>query len=140
MLEVNDQIKIPLKEIQFTFARGSGPGGQNVNKLNTKVTLRWRIDKSTNLPETVREKILLSHRRRINKDGELIIYSHRFRDQGRNVADCLNKLRDIIATAARPQKKRVATKMPRAAKLRRLSDKKMRSTQKQMRKPPKLDS
>ena len=137
MLKVNDKIQIPLKEFQFTFARGSGPGGQNVNKLNTKVTLRWPIDKSRSLTETVKKRIAQKHSRKINQDGELLIFSHRFRDQGRNVADCLSKLREIIQEAAKPVKKRIATKTPRRARKRRLADKKLNSAKKELRKPPK---
>ncbi len=138
MLKVNNKIQIPLKEIQFTFARGSGPGGQNVNKLNTKVTLRWAIDKSPSLSEAVKNRIIAKHSRKINNDGELLLFSHRFRDQGRNVADCLNKLREIILEAAQPAKKRIATKTPRKAKKRRLADKKMNAAKKELRKPPKI--
>ena len=58
MLVVNDQLKIPLREFNFTFARSSGPGGQNVNKLNTKALLRWPVMKSPSLPEAVRRRLL----------------------------------------------------------------------------------
>ena len=137
MLKVNEKIQIPLTEFQFTFARGSGPGGQNVNKVNTKVTLRWPIDKSRSLSETIKKRIAAKHAKKINQDGEMLIFSHRFRDQGRNVADCLDKLREIISEAAKPVKKRIATKTPRKAKKRRLADKKLQSAKKELRKPPK---
>ena len=137
MLKVNSKIQIPLKEIQFSFARGSGPGGQNVNKLNTKVTLRWPLEKSPSLSEAIKKRILARHSRKINNDGELLLHSHRFRDQGRNVADCLNKLREIILESAKPPKKRIPTQTPRRAKKRRLADKKMNSAKKELRKPPK---
>ena len=140
MLKVNERIQIPLKEFQFTFARGSGPGGQNVNKLNTKVTLRWSIYQSTHLPESVRQRIAKTYHRRINKDGELLIFSHRFRDQGRNVADCLNKLREMIAEAAKTKKRRIATKPSKNSKLRRLDEKKANSARKNLRRTPSADS
>ena len=79
MLKVNQQISVPLKEFEFTFARGSGPGGQRVNKLNNKVTLRWPVELTESLPEKVKQRFLKANARRINQQGELLIFSHRFR-------------------------------------------------------------
>ena len=89
MLVVNEHLSIPLKELEFTFARSAGPGGQHVNKVNTKTTLRWAVASTPSLSEGVRRRFFERHRRRITKDGELVMTSQRFRDQGRNVADCL---------------------------------------------------
>ncbi|MBN2293542.1 MAG: aminoacyl-tRNA hydrolase, partial [Pirellulales bacterium] len=110
MLVVDDKLKIPLKEFQFTFARSSGPGGQNVNKLNTKATLRWAILKSPALPESVRRRLLARHRRRLTAEGDFLVVSQRFRDAGRNVADCLEKLRAMLAEATVVPKVRRPTK------------------------------
>lgn len=136
MLVVNDRIRIPLTEFDFSFSRSSGPGGQNVNKLNTKATLRWDVAGSPSLPETVRRRFMEKFRRRITVEGELVITSQRFRDQGRNVADCLAKLRDLLAEAAVAPKPRKKTKMSRRQKEKRLRQKRERSQKKQLRKDP----
>jgi ribosome-associated protein len=136
MLEVNRQISIPLKELSFTFSRSGGPGGQNVNKVNTKVTLHWSVVYSPSLPEDVRELFLQAFPTRINSNGELVLMSQRYRDQGRNVADCTEKLRSMIAQAAIPPRKRKKTKPSRASKERRLQEKRAASGKKQMRRVP----
>ncbi len=139
MLVVNDRLQIPLKEFDFTFVRSSGPGGQNVNKVNTKAVLRWGVAASPSLPEAIRQRFMQQNRRRITAGGEIIITSQRFRDQGRNVADCLAKLRDLLATAAVAPTIRKKTKPTRAAQRRRLEAKKSRSDTKRLRKKPRLD-
>ena len=136
MLVVNDRIKIPLKEFRFTFARSSGPGGQNVNKLNTKATLRWAVLKSPSLPELVRRRLLARHRRRVVGEGDFLITSQRFRDAGRNVADCLEKLRAMLAEAAVAPKVRRQTKPTRGSVGRRLDAKRHQSQKKQQRRRP----
>ena len=134
MLTVNDQISIPLREIQFQFSRSSGPGGQNVNKVNTRVQLRWLVTETQYLPEGIRARFIAKYKRRINSEGEVIIASQRFRDQGRNVADALNKLRELILAVEKPPVKRKPAKVSRRAKQRRLDNKKRHSDKKQMRK------
>lgn len=133
MLVVNSRLKIPLREFEFTFARSSGPGGQNVNKLNTKALLRWPILKSTSLPDSVRQRLLASHRRRLTNEGDFLIVSQRFRDAGRNVADCLEKLRAMLAEATLVPKRRVASKPTRGSVRRRLEGKQRQSQKKQQR-------
>jgi len=133
MLEVTKSIAIPLREFKFTFSRSSGPGGQNVNKVNTKVTLHWPIMHSAGLPEAVRQRFLQRYPRRINREGEVVVISERFRDQGRNVADCLNKLRELLLTVAAPPKRRKPTNPTRASRERRLKGKHHKSEKKQSR-------
>ena len=140
MLNVNNKISVPLREFEFTFSRSSGPGGQNVNKLNTKALLRWRVTTTPSLPIGVRTRFLEKYRRRITGDGDILITSQRFRDQGRNVADCLAKLRHLILTVESPPKTRRATKPSRGSKIRRRKAKEINSKNKQMRKPPSRDS
>ena len=96
MLVINRRIRIPLREFDFQFARSGGPGGQNVNKLSTKAILRWGVERSPSLPEDVRERFCARFRRRITREGEFVLTSQRFRDQGRNVADCIEKLRNLM--------------------------------------------
>ena len=133
MLVVNSQLKIPLREFRFTFARSSGPGGQNVNKLNTKATLRWPVVRSGSLPEPVRKRFLARYRRRVTAEGDLLTTSQRFRDAGRNVADCLEKLRQMLAQAAVAPKRRKTTRPTRASVRRRLDSKRRQSQKKQSR-------
>ncbi|MEQ8784875.1 MAG: alternative ribosome rescue aminoacyl-tRNA hydrolase ArfB [Pirellulaceae bacterium] len=139
MLIVNNRIRIPLDEFSFTFTRSGGPGGQNVNKVNTKATLRWPVADSPSLPETVRQRFLEKNRRRITNEGELVMSSQRYRDQARNVDDCLEKLRDLLAEAAIVPKVRKKTRPTRGSKERRLKAKQQKSDKKQGRKPPRFD-
>jgi ribosome-associated protein len=131
MLNVTSRIQIPLTEFEFTFARSSGPGGQNVNKVNSKALLRWPVMRSESLPVDVRARLLTKVGNQLTNEGELIITSQRYRDQGRNIADCLEKLRAILLSAATAPKKRRPTKPGRAAKERRLKSKQIHSQKKQ---------
>ena len=139
MLVINESLSIPLREFGFSFSRSPGPGGQNVNKLNTKVGMRWDIASSKSLPDDVRNRFLLQNKTKITKSGEFYVTSHRFRDQGRNVADCLSKLREMLLLAWPAPKRRVATKPTRSARKRRLESKRRTSEKKNSRKTPRLD-
>ena len=133
MLTVTARLKIPLKEFRFTFCRSSGPGGQNVNKLNTKAQLRWKMMESPSLPEAVRRRLLAKYGRRVTSEGDLLVTSQRFRDAGRNVADCLEKLRAILAEVATPPKRRKPTRPTKGSVRRRLDNKRKTSKRKQER-------
>ena len=80
MLVVNSQVQIPLAEFEITFAHSGGPGGQNVNKVNSKAVLRWGVRNSLSLPEAVRQRFLQRYASRLTADGELLVTSQRFRD------------------------------------------------------------
>ena len=136
MLEVNSQISIPDDEFELTFSRSSGPGGQNVNKVNSKVTLHWAVATSPYLPDAVRERFTRKYGRRINSKGQVVVTSQRYRDQGRNVMDCRDKLREMIAGAATVPRKRKKTKPSRGSKKRRLKEKRAASGKKQLRQRP----
>src|SRR5262245_30800990 len=101
MLVVNSDIQIPESELRFTFVRSSGPGGQNVNKVSSKAVLRWSPAASGALPELMRARFLAKFASRLTVAGELIVTSQRFRDQKRNADDCLDKLRQMLVSAAR---------------------------------------
>ena len=137
-LIVREGLEIPMSEFDFSFMRSSGPGGQNVNKVSTKVRLRWPVEATENLPEAVKERFLQRYRRRLTNEGEFILTSQRYRDQAKNVGDCLLKLRELIDAIIDPPKPRKKTKPSRGAKERRLKEKKQRGQRKEMRKPPKL--
>ena len=139
MLNVNEKISIRLSEFNFSYARSPGPGGQNVNKVNSKVILKWAVQKSKSLPETVKSRFTKKYAKRISKDGDFVLTSHRFRDQGRNVADCISKLREMILSVEAEPVVRKKKKISRGAKLRRLDNKKRKSATKQSRRSPKMD-
>jgi len=136
VLDVSPEIQIPLRELRFEFVRSAGAGGQNVNKVNTKAVLRWNLAGSRHLPEAVRSRFLVRYRRRVNAEGELVLTSDRFRSQGRNIADCLERLRALLLTVAKAPRPRRPTKPTRGARERRLEGKRQRSQTKQHRRKP----
>lgn len=136
MLVVNANIEIPDEEFSFEFARSGGPGGQNVNKVASKSTLRWTPSTSPSLPEPVRIRLLALVGPRLTNEGELRITSQRTRDQGRNIEDCRERLRELILRAATPPKARRATRPTLASKTRRIEAKSRRSDVKRNRRPP----
>ena len=133
MLIINKELKIPLREFRFTFSRSSGPGGQNVNKVNTKALLRWSVAGSPSLPEAVRKRLLAKYGRRVTSEGDLLISSQRFRDAGRNVADCMEKLRAMLGEVAAAPRRRRPTKPTRASVRHRLEQKRRQSRKKRQR-------
>jgi ribosome-associated protein len=132
-LRVNGQIAIPRDEIHFSFVRSSGPGGQNVNKVASKAVLRWNVRRSRILTEETRERLLVRLGRRLNNRGELILSGQRYRDQARNIEDCLLKLRELILTAARHPRPRKRTRPTKAAREARLNQKRAVSEKKRAR-------
>jgi ribosome-associated protein len=139
MLDVLPSLKIPLEEFQFTYTRSSGPGGQNVNKVNSKAMLRWPILTSPSLPDEVRQRFLARYGKRVTTEGDLILTSQRYRDAPRNADDCLEKLRAMLLEVAVPPKRRKPTRPSRAAGLRRLKNKQQTSRKKQGRRAPPAD-
>ena len=126
-LEIAPGLVIPLHIIDFTFARSSGPGGQNVNKLNTKATLSLRLDDLVPyIPPGVLARLRRLAVHRTTDDGRLILSSEEFRSQHANKAGCLEKLRHLILQARVAPKPRRKTKPSRGAKERRLQSKKQR--------------
>jgi ribosome-associated protein len=133
MLLITPQLRIPLREFAITFVRSGGPGGQNVNKVSTKAVLRWPVTRSPSLPEAVRQRLLQKSGRRITVEGHLLVTSQRFRDAGRNAADCLEKLRCLIAAAAEPVRPRRPTRPTRASVRRRIECKQRHAQKKRQR-------
>ncbi len=139
MLAVDDRIQVPLRELRFRYSRSSGPGGQNVNKTSTRATLRFDVARTRCLPEDVRARLFERYPRRITGSGELLISSQRFRDRGRNVADCLEKLRRLLASVSTPPRPRHKTRPSRGSIERRMAEKRRRATRKTLRRPPSTD-
>jgi ribosome-associated protein len=137
---VNDQIVIDRGEVAFGFSRSPGPGGQNVNKVNTKATLHWPFWGSDAIDWRVKQRLARLSAKRINDSGELVISSSRFRSQKQNIDDCIEKLRGLVQAAATQPKLRKATRPSRAVIRQRAEQKRAHSRKKQMRRPPGLDA
>jgi ribosome-associated protein len=132
-LIVNEKLRIPKTEFSLSFARSAGPGGQNVNKVNSKATLRWNVAASPSLPEEVKSRFFQQFSNRINLSGELVMASDRYRDQLSNVSDCYEKLRHLIEAVLVAPRKRVKTRPSRSSVERRLQQKRNASQRKQRR-------
>src|SRR5262245_22034166 len=130
---IDERHQIPDDELAWTFARSGGPGGQNVNKVNSRAILHWKIDANTSLPTHVRDRIRALERNRLTTDGELVIQSQTHRTQERNREACLERLAVIVPRA------RKATKPSRASQQRRVEAKKARGRVKRDRRGPDLD-
>ena len=139
-LYITPILEIPLAELRFKFNRSSGPGGQNVNKLNTRAELQYNFAQSAVLSALQRQRIAEKLSARVNSEGLLIVNSERFRTQGGNREDCLDKLSALLAEAIKPPPpKRRKTKPGRAARARRLDGKKRHSEKKKSRRRPLSD-
>lgn len=126
-------IKIPFSEFHFSYARSSGAGGQNVNKVNTKVILYWKMAETTCCHPDVIQRFRDRFGQFILDSGEVQITCQEFRSQKANQDHCIEKLHEMINSVARPPKVRKATKPKRSAVLKRLNSKKKDSEKKQMR-------
>jgi ribosome-associated protein len=127
-LHVNDRVSIPEDEIRVAFARSGGPGGQNVNKVETKVEVRWRPRESQAISDADREWLMTRLANRLTTEGELIVVSTRHRTRERNRGDALEKLAEVIRVALQRPKRRRPSRRTRASIERRLDEKKRRSS------------
>jgi ribosome-associated protein len=133
-IQVNENICLQENEISMEFVRASGPGGQNVNKVSTAVKLYFNVGGSPSLPEEIKGRLRTLAGKRVNSEGFLIIDARRFRTQDANRRDALERLVKWIAQAAAVPKTRRPTRPGRAAKARRLEEKKKHGVIKQARK------
>ncbi len=139
MLQINDQLSIDESELDYEFARSSGPGGQNVNKVETKVTLKWVIDDSAALSDDEKRRVSDVLASRITKDGVLRVTSQRHRTREANRHAAIGRFIELIDDALEVRAPRKKTRVSRAAKRRRIEGKKRRGQVKRMRKPPGVD-
>ncbi len=123
MIEITGTISLDPREIEESFIRSPGPGGQRVNKVSTAVQLRFDLRRSPSLPEAVRARAARLAGRRLSKDGVVVITAARFRSQERNREDALARLVELLREAARRPAPRKPTRPSAGARRRRLDDK-----------------
>ena len=133
---VTEVVRVPAAALTMRAVRASGPGGQNVNKVASKIDLRVDLDAIDGLADAARERLRALARHRLDADGRLWVTSQATRDQARNLEDARDKIRTLVATALREPKRRRRSRPPPAARERRLESKKHRSTTKRLRDRP----
>lgn len=139
MLILSPTVQIPLEEFDFSYSRSGGPGGQNVNKVSSKVTLRWQVYMNQSLPWQVRARFVEKYGNKLTSDGELILTSQKFRDQKRNIDDCLEKLTEMLMSVLYAPTPRRATKPTRSSVIKVAKEKQQRSERKKQRKAPRIE-
>ncbi len=133
MIEITRSLRIDEAEVSMTAVKAQGSGGQNVNKVNSAIHLRFDISASS-LPDAIKLRLLAKSDARLSEDGVFIVKAQRFRTQEKNRADALSRLREWIASATRTQKRRKPTRVPTGAKRRRKEAKEKQSQTKSLRK------
>ena len=139
MLRINDDLSIDESELNYEFARSSGPGGQNVNKVETKVTLKWAVANSAALSDEEKRRVSDALASRITKDGVLRVTSQRHRTREANRHAAIGRFIELLDDALVVRAPRKKTRVSRSAKKRRIEGKKRRGLVKRMRKPPRVD-
>ena len=133
ILKINSSLSIPSSELTFVSSRSSGPGGQHVNKVSTRITLQFNVILSTSLTDEQRQQIMQKLKTRINRDGMLQISSQASRSQFTNKETVLIRFSELIKQALFRKPVRKKTKISKAVKQRRLDQKKQQSNKKKMR-------
>ncbi len=129
-------IRVPYGEISFEYSRSGGPGGQRVNKVNSRVTLRFDVARSPSLTDEARTILLEKMRPRLTNEGVLVLHASERRDQAQNRDSAVARLRLLLAEALTPKKKRRPTKPTRGSVERRIQARKLRSDVKRLRRRP----
>ena len=133
--EEKTNFEVPESELDFSFSRSGGPGGQNVNKVETKATVRWNFQQSPSLNEQQKKLIEEKLKNRINEKGELIIHSQAERSQLQNKQEAARILNVLVDAAITVALERIPTRIPRRAKEKRLKEKTKQAHKKALRKP-----
>jgi len=133
MIQITEDLGIPDEEVAFATSRSGGPGGQNVNKLETRVTLRFDVAGSPSLSDEQRQRLQERLATRITRAGILHITSQKHRTQGENRAAAVARFAEVVADALKEEKPRKPTRMPKAVKRHRLEEKRRRGERKRLR-------
>ena len=140
MIEITNKISLNANELEFSFVRASGPGGQNVNKVSTVAQLRFDLQNNSNIPSEAKVRLQKLAGKKLNSDGIIIIDARRFRSQERNKQDAIERLVALIKKSIEKPKPRKKTKPTKAAKLKRLDNKRKKGDLKKNRTVMKRDS
>ena len=140
IVHITNTVSISMSELRFRFARSSGPGGQHVNRSATQVELLFDVANSPSLNETQRQRVLRKLRSRIDKEGILHLVSQETRSQLRNREEVVERFQELMREALHVPKRRWPTRPTRAARERRLEEKRRRSEAKRSRRPVQPDS
>jgi ribosome-associated protein len=127
---ITPRISVPLAELDFSFARSGGPGGQNVNKVSSKAILHFDIARSPSIPDDVRQRALTQFASRINSEGKLVISCDTSASQHKNREECIARLKQLLLPAATPPKIRKKSKPSRTSVRKRLEEKSRHSSKK----------
>lgn len=138
-LNITKRFTIPGSELLWSASRSSGPGGQNVNKVNSKVTLRWKPGVQPGFDEGWQHRFVSRFSTRINREGELVLHSDRTRDQFRNLADARSRLVAMLLECRVPPKTRTPSRPTLGSKKRRIEGKRRLSEKKRLRGRPQRD-
>lgn len=130
---ITARLALPRRELRFQFARSSGPGGQNVNKVNSKALLYWHVATSAIMTPDLEERFLAAFKNRMTAEGDVFITSDSHRDQARNAEECVAKLVAMLTAVAVPPRKRKKTKPTRGSTERRHAAKKQQGEKKRQR-------
>ena len=140
MIRIMAGLSIPENEVTFTASRSGGPGGQNVNKVSSRVTLSFDVANSASISDDQKDQIYRKLATRINKDGVLRVVSQRTRSQDMNRADALERFSELLRHALTRERPRIKTRIPLAASQRRIEEKKKRTLIKRTRSDKGWDS
>lgn len=138
-LVIDAKVTLPGHDLEWTAVRASGPGGQNVNKVSSKIELSFDFEGSVALSEPVKGRLRTIAKNTLDAEGRVLITSQKTRDQAKNLADAREKLKELVQKALVVPKKRKPTKPTKGSKVRRLTTKKKVGAKKAARKPPRRD-
>ncbi len=130
---INDLVTIPASELQYTASRSSGPGGQHVNKTDSRIQIRWNVPATTAMPDFLKQRVMKVLASRLTEDGDLLLAGDSNRSQRRNKDDVTQRLAALVRDALIPPKPRRRTKPTKASRQKRLDEKRRRSDVKKQR-------